>query len=74
MSEKIKKIVERAKTDTSGRWISTEDVYQLLKDVTDESITAVKNTGKQCAYTTHDNGIVDCTIAKSVKILEDLYK
>ncbi len=75
MSEKIRKIVEeRAKTDSSGRWVSIEDVCQLLKEVTDESITAVKNTGKQCAYTTHDYGVVGCTIAKSVQILEDLYK
>lgn len=39
-----------------------------------ECITVVQNTGKQCAYTTHDLDIVQCTIQKSVEALHDHFK
>jgi hypothetical protein len=40
----------------------------------EECVTAIKNIGTQCAYTTHDAGVVQCTIQKSVDALRDHFK
>jgi len=39
-----------------------------------ECILAVQNTGKQCAYTTHDLPVVECTIQKSVDALREHFE
>jgi len=74
MSEKIKTILDNAKKDVSGKWMDVGDVHILLENMAKECATAVKNTGKQCAYTTHDIGIVECTINKCVQSVENLFK
>ena len=40
----------------------------------EECIAAVKNTGIQCAYTTHDLPVVKCTIDKSVDALREHFE
>lgn len=40
----------------------------------EECITVVKDTGTQCAITSHDLGVVQCTIQKSVDALRDHFK
>jgi hypothetical protein len=40
----------------------------------EECIVAVQNTGEQCAYTTHDLSVVECTIARSVDALRNHFK
>lgn len=35
-----------------------------------ECVQAVKDTPRHCAFTTHDLGIVECTIAKCVETLK----
>ena len=39
-----------------------------------ECIKAVEQTPKHCAYTTHDLGIVNCTIDKSVTALKEKFQ
>lgn len=63
-------LIENVKKDTSGKWISVDDAEQLINDVIAQAVIAVQNTGKQCAYTTHDLIAVECTIAKSVQALK----
>jgi hypothetical protein len=64
-------LLENLKKDTSGKWVGIEDVAQLLDTVVKQAITAVENTGTQCAYTTYDLGTVQCTIERSVRALKD---
>ena len=70
MNRKAKELIEKVGTDTSGRWISTDQAEILVEATIEECITAVKNTPKHCAYTTHDLGTVDCTIDKSVQSIK----
>jgi hypothetical protein len=70
MNEKIKKIIIEQGTDCSGKWMSIENVESIAATVVNECITAVENTPKHCAYTTFQEGIVDCTIGMSVKSIK----
>ena len=65
------KLLDNLKTDTSGKWASVDDVEQLVNQVIAEAISAVEQTGRQCAYTTHDLSIVDCTISRSATALKN---
>ena len=55
-------LLQNLKKDTSGKWVRVEDAEQLLDAAIEQSIVAVKSTGTQCAYTTHDLIAVKCTI------------
>ena len=70
MSTITKEILEKVGTDISGKWIATEKADTIIKLAVAECIVAVENTGKQCAFTTHDLGTVDCTIEKSVQSIK----
>ena len=69
MKEKIKELALQAGgshyPDVGG---------ELLQKFADlllaECIQVVENTPRHCAFTTHDLGIVNCTIAKSVEELK----
>ena len=37
-------------------------------------IEAVEKTGKQCALTTYDLNVIECTIAKSVQSIKDKFE
>jgi hypothetical protein len=65
-----KQLLENVKTDTSGKWVSIENVEALVESVVAEAISAVEGTGKQCAYTTHDLIAVNCTIDQCVQSLK----
>lgn len=64
-------LLENLKKDTSGKWVSLDEVENLISQLIAESIVAVENTGTQCAYTTYDLPIVQCTIRRSVQALKD---
>ena len=70
VEEKLKTLTDKAKTDSSGRWVSTQDLEDYTEVVIKECINIVKLTPKHCAFTTHDLGIVECTIDKTVATLK----
>jgi len=59
-------LLENLKKDTSGKWVSIDDVAALVDHLINEAIGAVEKTGTQCAFISHDLGIVQCTIDRSV--------
>lgn len=67
------KLLANIKTDTSGRWVDIGEVEKIVDAVIAEAIHAVAHTGTQCAFTTHDLGMVQCTIERSVKTLKDYF-
>lgn len=74
MNERVKKLAEQArkhfsKTETSGEfWVFDEEKFAKL--IIQECITAVQNTPKHCAFTTFQEGIVDCTVEMSVQSIK----
>ena len=44
MNENIKNLVSKVKTDTSGKWISIDDVNSLVEQVVQECIKVVDET------------------------------
>jgi hypothetical protein len=70
MSTITEEIIKKVGTDVSGKWIATEKADAIIKLTVDECIVAVENTGKQCAFTSHDLDTVDCTIEKSVQSIK----
>ena len=65
-TSRIKELVEKAETDSSGRWVPTTSLEKYTEAVIKECIAVVKETPTHCAFTTHDIGIVQCTIDKSI--------
>lgn len=63
-------LLENLKKDTSGKWVSIEDVEQLVNTVISQAVAAVESTGTQCAYTTHDLIAVKCAINQCVDTLK----
>ena len=72
-SETIKQIVNEATTDSSGKWLGTEDVENLLYNTLQECVTIIETTPLHCAYTTHDLGTVQCTIEQTVKLVRNKF-
>ena len=72
-SEPIKQIVKEAKTDISGKWLSAENVEDLLYNVLQDCVTVIEDTPLHCAYTTHDVGTVQCTIEKTVELVRNKF-
>jgi hypothetical protein len=54
--------------------VGGELLQKFAELMLEECITVVKNTSTQCAYTTHDLPVVECTIAQSVEALRDHFK
>lgn len=54
--------------------VNSRLLEKFADQLIEECITVVKNTGTQCAYTTHDAGVVQCTIQKSVDALRNHFK
>lgn len=76
MNEKIRAIKERAVVEANKIEPGNDQVFwDLFVDMfVKECVSVVKQTGKQCAFTTHDLGMVDCTIHMCAKTLEDHFK
>jgi len=53
---------------------SNFDYEKFAELIWQEAIATVKQTPIHCAYTTHQLGIVQCTIDKSVETLEKKFK
>jgi hypothetical protein len=68
--DRIKELISRAETDSSGRWISAVDLESYTKEVINECIEVVKTTPKHCAYTSFQENIVDCTVEMSVQSIK----
>lgn len=72
MYKKIKELALKAELPYQ---IEYADHYQRFADlIVEELANAVGETGKQCAYTTWDVGVVDCTIAKCKEVVETHFK
>ena len=54
--------------------VGGDTLQKFAELMLEECITVVKNTSTQCAYTTHDLPVVECTIAQSVEALRDHFK
>lgn len=63
-------LIQNIKTDSSGKWVSIHDVESVIDTVIAQAIDIVSKTGTQCAFTTFDLGIVQCTIQRSVNELK----
>jgi len=76
MNEEFKRIADSvgANTDTSGRWVNSTGFEKFADALVSECIAVVENTGKQCAFTTFDLGVVNCTIAKSVEAIKEKFQ
>lgn len=76
MHEKIKAIKEQAIAKAEVIEPGNEAVvWDIFVDMfVKECVSVVKQTGKQCAFTTHDLGMVECAINMCAKTLEDYFK
>lgn len=68
-----KDLLTKIDTDVSGKWISVDKLDQIIQIIAQESLDTVANTPKHCAFTTHDLGIVECTISHSVKLIREKF-
>ena len=62
---KIQSLIERAGTDTSGKWISLDNAQELAIMIVAECYIAVENTNTSHVYTTFDEAQVKETIRRS---------
>ncbi len=76
MHEKIKAIKDRAIIEADKIVPGNDEVlWDLFVDMfIKECVSVVKQTGKQCAFTTYDLGMVECAINMCAKTLEDHFK
>lgn len=65
MNNKIQELIKRAGTDSSGKWISIDNVEELIKTVIAECYVAIDNTNTHHIYTTFDEGLVRRTISNT---------
>ena len=73
MKNKIKELALEAGGSTYPE-VGGRILERFAELMLEECVIAIKNTGTQCAYTTHDAGVVQCTIQKSVDALRDHFK
>lgn len=72
MYKKFKELANKAELPYQ---IEYGDHYQQFAElIVKELAKTVEETGKQCAYTTHDLSVVDCTIAKCVEVVKHYFK
>lgn len=62
---KIQELIEQAGTDTSGKWMSIDNVQEFAKMLITECYIAIENTNTSHVYTTFDEGQFKTTISKS---------
>ena len=68
-----KRLTELA-TQAKIGMVSEPRLEEFAKLIIEELANAVEETGKQCAYTSYDLGVVDCTIAKCVDVIKTYFK
>lgn len=73
MNEKLKELSLQA-GGTHYPSINSNMQEQFARLIIDECINAVKNTNKHHAFTTFDLGIVEATIEKSIKAIDERFK
>lgn len=73
MKSKIKQLALAAGGSTYPE-VGGKILERFAELMLEECIVAVKNTGIQCAYTTHDLPVVKCTIDKSVDALREHFE
>lgn len=69
MNENKKELLKNAIYDTSGKWIRSDNIEVILEDVIQECIRLVRQAPTNCAFTTFDLGVVECTIDNCAKQL-----
>lgn len=69
INENIKLLAEQAKI----HMVSEPRLQEFADLIVLACIEAVKNTGTQCALTTYDLNVAQCTIQKSVETLEQTF-
>lgn len=76
MHEKIRAIKEQAIAKAEIIEPGNDAVvWDLFVDMfIKECVSVVRQTGKQCAFTTYDLGMVDCTIKQCASTLENYFK
>ena len=57
-----------AEPDLAGR------MHKMVDLVINEAIQAIEKTPRHCAFTTHDLGIVECTIKKTIETVKTHFK
>lgn len=72
MNERIQEIAKGAgfETDVSGRWLPADSFEKFVDTLLDECIKVVAQSPKNCAFTTYDLGMVECTIKKCTEELK----
>ena len=74
MKEYVQEVLNSGKfTDTSGRWISQDNLVILSENIVNECIEAVKNTDLRHAYTTYDRSLIEATVERSVQSIKDKF-
>lgn len=73
MKKKIKELALEAGGSTYPE-VGGKILERFAELLINECIDAVNTTGKQCAYTTYDLGVVECTINMSVKAIKERFK
>ena len=65
MNENIKLLVDAVETDVSGKWVGVDKLEKFAYNIVTECIKQLNHANAQhCAYTTHDQGTVDCARQK----------
>lgn len=70
MTDKIKELIKRAGTDSSGKWLSVDRAEELVRLVVAECYIAIENTNTHHVYTTFDEGLVKQTIRNSKEAVQ----
>lgn len=73
MKKKIKELALEAGGSTYPE-VGGKILERFSELLISECIDAVRQTGKQCAYTTYDLNVVECTIDKSVEAIKERFK
>ena len=73
MKKKIKELALEAGGSTYPE-VGGKILERFADLLINECIEAVQGTGKQCAYTTYDLGVVECTIKKSVEAIKERFE
>ena len=73
----MKEIVDRIALEVGGAHypeVGGELLQRFAKRLVEECVEVINLTPTHCAFTTHDYGVVKCTIEKSVTTLKEHFK
>ena len=70
MQEKLHTLAEKAKIGM----VSEPRLQEFAELIIKECIEVIKTTPRHCAFTTHDLGMVECTINKVVETVRNHFK